>query len=294
MLNNSFSLDAIIVRKVDIMDVAVDALHALSVSVGWPHRADDWQFLRDHGQQGFAAVDESGRVHATAMWFPFSEDFATIGMVITSPRLQAKGGGSWLMRHVLERTEGRALGLHSTRQSHHLYLTLGFKDEVTIYRHEGVAAPSPEIELSARGEVRQLQPSDLADVLALDRRATGIDREPLLTSLIARSQGTVLTQDGRLEAYALQRRFGRGMLVGPVVAGCSDDAVAVVQPLFAALAGSVVRLDTGDSEGEFSRYLSRCGLPVVDTVTRMSLRRPWPLAASPTAAVYAVATQATG
>lgn len=293
MLNNSFSLDAIIVRKVDIMDVAVDALHALSVSVGWPHRADDWQFLRDHGQ-GFAAVDESGRVHATAMWFPFSEDFATIGMVITSPRLQAKGGGSWLMRHVLERTEGRALGLHSTRQSHHLYLTLGFKDEVTIYRHEGVAAPSPEIELSARGEVRQLQPSDLADVLALDRRATGIDREPLLTSLIARSQGTVLTQDGRLEAYALQRRFGRGMLVGPVVAGCSDDAVAVVQPLFAALAGSVVRLDTGDSEGEFSRYLSRCGLPVVDTVTRMSLRRPWPLAASPTAAVYAVATQATG
>jgi hypothetical protein len=26
----------------------------------------------------------------------------------------------------------------------------------------------------------------------------------------------------------------------------------------------------------------------------MSLRRPWPLAASPTAAVYAVATQATG
>ena len=37
MLNNSFSLDAITVQKVDIRDVAVDALHALSVSVGWSH-----------------------------------------------------------------------------------------------------------------------------------------------------------------------------------------------------------------------------------------------------------------
>jgi predicted N-acetyltransferase YhbS len=228
------------------------------------------------------------------MWFPFGEDFATIGMVITSPRLQAKGGGSWLMRHVLEQTEGRALGLHATRQSHQLYLTLGFKDEVTIYRHEGVVAPSPEVELPARSEVRQLQPSDVADILALDRRATGIDRAQLLTSLVARSQGTVLSRDGRLEAYALQRRFGRGMLVGPVVAGSGENAAAVVQPLMAALRGAAVRLDTGESDGEFPRYLSRCGLPVVDTVTRMSLRRPWALAAAPGAAVYAVATHATG
>ena len=293
MLNNSFSLDAITVHKVDIMDVAVDALHALSVGVGWPHRADDWRFLREQGH-GFAAMDESGRVHATAMWFSFGEDFATIGMVITSPRLQAKGGASWLMRHVLEQTGGRALGLHSTRQSHNLYLTLGFKDEVTIHRHEGVAVPTPEVKLPARSEVGELQTSDVPGVLALDRRATGIDRAQFLTSVIARSEGTVLTQDGRLEAYALRRRFGRGMLVGPVVAGCGENAVAVVQPLVAPFAGAVVRVDTGYSEGEFSGFLSRCGLPVIETGIRMSLGRPWPLAASQTAAVYATATQATG
>lgn len=293
MLNNIFSLDAITVQKVEIRDVAVDALHALSVSVGWSHRPDDWQFLREHGE-GFAAIDESGRVHATAMWFPSGEDFATIGMVITSPRLQAQGGGNWLMRHVLEQTEGRALGLHSTRQSHNLYLTLGFKDEAIIYRHEGVAAPTPEIVRPDRGEVRRLQPSDVTEVLALDQRATGVDRAPLLTSLITCSEGTVLSQDGRIEAYALQRKFGRGMVIGPVVAGSGENAAAVVQSLMAALAGAVVRLDTGDSEGEFSRYLTRCGLPTMETVTRMSLDRPWPLAASPEAAVYAVATHATG
>jgi GNAT superfamily N-acetyltransferase len=293
MLNNIFSLDSIAVRKVDIADVAVDALHALSVSVGWPHRADDWRFLQEHGH-GFAAIDDSGRVHATAMWFPFGDDFATIGMVITSPRLQAQGGGNWLMRHVLERTEGRALGLHATREAHQLYLALGFRDEATIYHHEGAVAPTPEIMLPTWGEVRKLQPSDVPDVLALDRRATGIDRAQFLTSVIGRSEGTVLRQDGRLEAYALQYRFGRGMAIGPVVAECSRNAAAVVQPLLAALAGVAVRLDTGDSDGELSQFLSRSGMQVTHTVTRMSLGRSWPLAASPAATVYAVATHATG
>jgi GNAT superfamily N-acetyltransferase len=293
MLNNIFSLDSIAVRKVDIADVAVDALHALSVSVGWPHRADDWRFLREHGQ-GFAAIDESGRVHATAMWFPFGDDFATIGMVITSPRLQAQGGGNWLMRHVLERTEGRALGLHATPEAHQLYLALGFRDEATIYRYEGAVAPTPEFTLPARGEVRKFQPSDVPEILALDRAATGIDRGRFLTSVIERSEGAVLRQNGKLEAYALQYRFGRGMVLGPVVAGSSKDATAVVQPLLAELAGVAVRIDTGESEGDLSQFLARSGMPVAQTVTRMSLVRPWPLAASPAAGVYAVATHATG
>ena len=293
MLSNFFSIDVIAVHKVDIQDVALDALHALSVSVGWPHRADDWRFLREHGK-GFAAIDESGRVHATAMWFPFGEDFATIGMVITSQRLQAKGGGGWLMRHVLAQTEGLALGLHATRQSHYLYLTLGFKDEAIVHRYEGVAAPGPEVALSARCEVRALQASDALDILALDRDATGTDREQLLAPLIADSQGTVLWRDGTLQAYALQRKFGRGMMIGPTVAPSGGDAVAVVAPLIKALAGAHVRLDTGDCKGELTSYLSGCGLSVVDNVTRMSRGRPWPLAASQSAGVYGLTTHATG
>ncbi len=31
------------------------------------------------------------------MWFPPREECATIGMVITTPRVQALGGGRWMM-----------------------------------------------------------------------------------------------------------------------------------------------------------------------------------------------------
>src|SRR6476660_8653707 len=125
MPSETFFLDSFTVTARDIVDADTKWLLALSVGVSWSHRAEAWEFMRAVGR---------GRV---AMWFPFGEQCATIGMLITTPRLQAHGGAQWLMRHVLEETKGRVLGLHATRQSHRLFRSLGFTDEGMIYQHEG-------------------------------------------------------------------------------------------------------------------------------------------------------------
>ncbi|MCT7378121.1 GNAT family N-acetyltransferase [Chelativorans salis] len=289
----SFPLDAITVSRQDIREADLTALHALSVSVSWPHRAEDWQFLREYGE-GYVAVDASGRVHASAMWFPFGKDFATIGMVITSPRLQANGGGKWLMQHVLEQIGGRALGLHATRDAYRLYRSYSFSDERTINQHQGIAAIPPDVGPVNGGEMRELRRADHAELLALDKRTTGTNRSRLLSMLVERSEGIVLYRDGELAAYALARLFGRGTVIGPVLAANDEDAATVVRPHIAARIGKFVRLDTGATTGTFTQFLTLSGLPVYDTVTRMSLGRQWPLAASPEAAVYALAAQATG
>src|ERR687898_534966 len=125
----------------DIAEVDVNLLHALSISVGWPHRPKDWDFARRAGH-GIVAVDGIGRVFGSAMWFPHGDDFATIGLVITSPRTQAQGGGRWLMDQVLERCGNRYLSLNATRASHSLYLSLGFADEATVYMRQGEVVPT--------------------------------------------------------------------------------------------------------------------------------------------------------
>ncbi|ULR47245.1 GNAT family N-acetyltransferase [Rhizobium sp. K102] len=205
LTSESRFIDSFETRIADIDSVDIDKLHALSMSVAWPHRREDWQFLRDFGQ-GIAAIDEIGRILGSAMWFPYGDRFATIGMVITSPRLQANGAGQWLMGHALDQVAGRNLGLNATRAARRLF---------------------------------------------------------------------VLIRAGRIEAFSLCRRFGRGHVIGPVVASNHADAIAVVHPHAVEHAGAFLRLDTREKGGTFAGFLSRCGLPIYDIVTTMSRGDPW-------------------
>jgi GNAT superfamily N-acetyltransferase len=87
-----------------------------------------------HVGEGFAATDGIGRVFGTAMWFSHGTDFATIGMEITSHRLQAHGNGRWLMGQVLDRCGNRNLILNATRAAYPLYVALDFVPEATAYQ----------------------------------------------------------------------------------------------------------------------------------------------------------------
>src|SRR5580704_17110369 len=159
----------------DIADIEVEKLHALSLSVGWPHRPQDCQMLREAGQ-GIVAVDGIGRVLASAMWFAFGDDFATIGMVITSPRLQAHGTGRWLMDNVFTHTGSRFLGLNATRAARRLYRSLDFASEKTVYQCQGIAIPSAAPVLPAGTRLREVSFTDLDTLYALDYQAYGAPR----------------------------------------------------------------------------------------------------------------------
>jgi len=265
-------IDSFEMRIAGIESADLEQLHALSVSVGWPLRAEDLQFLREVGR-GYVALDEIGRLTGSAMWFPHGDDFATIGMVITSPRLQTNGAGRWLMDHVLSDCRGRDLRLNATRASRRLYHSLGFEPIRTIYQCQGIARrPSDLITPTEQPEVRRLEGKDLAAVIELDIGAFGVSRAALIGKLFAQSIGYGLVRGDRLCAFALCRPFGRGHVIGPVVAETDADAVAVIQQHVSAHENQFLRLDTPVETGTFATFLSQSGLTVFDTVLAMSRR----------------------
>ncbi|PWC77407.1 GNAT family N-acetyltransferase [Azospirillum sp. TSH64] len=293
-LPGSLTVDAFDMRVADIADIDLERLHALSISVGWPHRAEDWQFVREVGH-GFVALDEIDRVLASAMWFPHGDDFATIGMVMTSPRLQALGVGDWLMKRVLSASAGRTYRLNATRAALALYRSLGFIGHRTVFQCQGEARRSEHV--APAQAVRRLEAADLAAVTALDERAFGLSRAGLMARLFEQSVGYGLDRDGVLVAFALCRPFGRGHVVGPAVAGTDEDAIAVVQPHVDEHDGRFLRLDTHLDEGPFPLFVARSGLRIHDTVLTMSLGAPLtdPSTRAPDRPVtYALATQALG
>ncbi|RUV86118.1 GNAT family N-acetyltransferase [Mesorhizobium sp.] len=256
----------------DINDVDVELLHALSISVRWPHRPKDWDLLRRAGH-GIVAVDGIGRVFGSAMWFPHGDDFATIGLVITTPRAQAQGGGRWLMEQVLEQCGDRNLALNATHPAYPLYISLGFTSEAIDYMRQGqvpqTLPPMPALD----GELSDLPSDRLGDITALDARAFGTNRARLLALLSDDASIATLSRGGEVVGYSMCREFGRGHVIGPIVARSDQDAVHLTAFHLKKLAGRFARVDTRERDGVFAEFLQQSGLGVAETVTTMSKGR---------------------
>jgi GNAT superfamily N-acetyltransferase len=267
--SENLQIDAFAMSTGDVQAADIEQLHALSISVGWPHRAEDWQFLREIGK-GVVATDEIGRIMSSAMWFRQAPELATIGMVITSPRLQTQGAGLWLMEHALRDLSGVNLRLNATRAAQRLYRSLGFRSEKTVYQCQGVVMRVPA-EDTWSGNLCRLTQDDLPAALQLDAAAFGVERAGLMERLFQCSRGYGLERDGVLQAFAFCRCFGRGHVIGPVVASNDEDAMAVVTPHIRDHAGGFLRIDTHFETGAFAQGIVGCGLAVFDTVLTMSL-----------------------
>ena len=262
----------------DIKQVDPKLLHALSVSVGWPHRESDWHMLLELGQ-GLAAVDEIGRVVGTVMWLRYDADFVMVCMLITLPRLQEQGAGRWLMEKAHELNKGAVFGLNATREAKRLYRSLGYGHEQKILRCQGeatpgalaagTAVPSAKVE----GLIRPVAADDHESLLRLDQAATGYNRSAVFRALLPASRGHVLVRNGEIVSFALCRPFGRGHVIGPIVAASEDDAISVSRPHVEAHAGSFLRADTPACNTAFTNFLVGSGMQIHDSATSMGLGR---------------------
>ena len=227
---------------------------------------------------------------ATALWWPYDDGFASFGMIIVTPPLQGRGIGRRLMDELLRQADGRAVILNSTREGYRLYEQLGFVAYGQVNQHQGVLA-APPVDALANEVVRPVRTDDIAAIRELDRLASGMGRTRLLDALFAVGKIAVVEREGRVQGYACVRPFGRGVVVGPVVARDTSDAQALVATLAADHRGSFVRIDVPAASG-LSPWLEEIGLPQVDDVVSMARGKPPTRAADAT--LFALSNQSLG
>jgi GNAT superfamily N-acetyltransferase len=243
------------------------AAHALSLAVRWPYRLEDWQFLLRLGT-GFVA-QENGAVIGTALCWKQGGRHGTLGAIIVSPQHQGKGIGRQLMNRVLDELGERCTLLNATPAGQALYESLGFEAIATIHQHQGTMLAAPPVELAHGESIRPVTADDIARLVALGSRATGMLRDQVLQQLAGVAQGAVLERNGELVGFSMMRRFGLGHAIGPVVAPDVERAGALVAYWAEAYVGAFVRLDVCASSGLGER-LTAMGLVQVDTVVTMA------------------------
>ncbi len=230
----------------------------LSQDLVWPFRYEDWAFALTVGQ-GFV-LERGDEVVGTAILFPFGETGATAGMIIVSNAAQGRGYGSRLMNTLLEAAGSRTILLNATPEGRALYERRGFVPVDEIRQHQGRLpgrhdAPSEDL-------VRPMRAEDMDALVRLDEEATGFQRGPLLRRLAEVGEVFVLVRGGEPAGYAVSRLFGRGHVIGPVIAADVDDARLLTTAALSRLEGAFVRMDTSVKSG-LAPWLAEIGLPQV-------------------------------
>ncbi|CAN7419252.1 GNAT family N-acetyltransferase [Pseudoduganella sp. LjRoot289] len=256
---------AITYRSMNESDLS--AAHALSQAVRWPHRLDDWRFVHRLGL-GFLA-EEDGAVIGTALCWMQGDRDGTLGMIIVSPDYQGKGIGRKLMQLVLAELGDRCTRLIATPAGQPLYENLGFQATGAIHQHQGTMAATVPVALQRGDKVRPSEPADIAKMIELANRGSGMERGSVLKQLVLVAEGAVLERGGELAGFSMLRRFGRGYAIGPVVAPDSASAKALIAHWSDVCAGTFVRVDvTGDSG--LGAWLAEAGLAQVDAGVAMT------------------------
>lgn len=193
------------------------------------------------------------------------------------------------MEAALDRLGGRAVQLHATPDGQKLYRRLGFEATGAIRQHQGVVGRVAVTPPPAGMRLRPGAATDIAAIAALDEAATGMARGRVLAALLLAGDVVVLERDGVVQGFAVLRPFGRGKVVGPVVAPDPMAAWALVTHMLARRAGAFVRIDITDFA--LSPLLEAQGLACVDEALRM-VRGGLPEAAAVRS--YALVNQALG
>jgi len=237
----------------------------LSQEMSWPYRLEDWTVALELGQ-GFVLQNSISEVIATAAWWAYGDGHASTGMIIVAKAAQGRGHGARLMDALLAAAHPRTITLNSTTEGLALYERRGFVRVGVIQQHQGV--PSARHQAPPTSLVRAMAPSDVEAVVRLDQEATGWTRRPMLERLIQAGDGDVLVRDGEARGYAVARMFGRGHVIGPVVADSAADARALIEAALARLGQVFVRVDTAASS-PLGDWLESIGLRQVSEATTM-------------------------
>ncbi|WP_423822721.1 GNAT family N-acetyltransferase [Salinisphaera sp. SPP-AMP-43] len=259
----------------------------LSAALGWPHRREDWQQLLQVGRG--VALEHNDRLIGTGLCMPQGA-LATIGLIVIDEQWRGHGLGKRMMARTMALAGELPMLLVATVAGTPMYEKFGFVRRNSVAQYQGLAQAvgEPDPALAAMTAADRPSIERLADA--------GSGRAAVLDMALTTAESVkVCRRDERVVGFGMRRRFGRGEVIGPVVAETVEQAQALIDALLFEAEGQFVRLDTlGEAIDE--AWLAERGLACADRIIQMSRGEVAPVAHPHTPVVqqFLLTTQALG
>lgn len=264
----------------------------LDVALGWA-RAEGWNPGLDDAAP-FHAQDPSGflmgwlgsvRIGCISV-VKYGEDFAFLGLFIVQPAFRGKGYGKAIWDAGIASAGSRVVGLDGVPAQQENYARSGF---ATAYRSARWGGRLSGL-VASRSYVRPIAETDLAAVIAFDRRHVAAARPAFVEAWLAPSasrQTEGYFEDGRLRGYGTVRRCVEGWKVGPLFAETPAIAETLVATLVTPAGTDPVFIDIPEPNLAAVEMAKRLGLQPAFETARM-YKGPAP--DLPLEAIFAVTT----
>lgn len=241
----------------------------------WNQRGADWeQFLRST-PDGVLVAERDGCVIGSVATIRYGPSLAWVAMVLVDPAERGRGLGTALLHRGLEAVaDVPTVGLDATPQGQPLYERLGFVVQAHFTRLErGAGGAVPGSSRPGRAAtshtVRSAADSDRGTVAALDLRASGVPRNPMLDWLANGAPDAAYVCDQPPEGFLLGRHGHAFEQIGPVVASGQSCARALVERWLADHPDQRVLIDVADAQPGWRDALERLGFTTQRTFARM-------------------------
>jgi GNAT superfamily N-acetyltransferase len=195
----------------------------LRQQAGWNQTEADWRRCLELQPDGCFVAESEGVPVGTVTTCIFGS-VAWIAMVLVDVAVRGRGIGRGLLNEALAFLDRRGIAsvrLDATPLGRPLYQSLGFVEEYTLIRHEGVLSiDNTAAKSSADIIVRTMPAAQLERVLQLDRQITSTDRQTLLRRLFAESpeEWHIAERGEEVLGYAAARPGSRAWQIGPCMA----------------------------------------------------------------------------
>ena len=253
----------------------MDGLMKLKDAEGWNQLEKDWALLINYKESVNLVAVLDDHIVGSITALNFDNTVAWIGMMLVDRAYRRRGIARLLLLEAIDKLHMcKSIKLDATPAGRPVYLSLGFRDEYTLYRMTNPSVSRiPPGDLSHKTE--QIKPADIMKVAAFDKKVFGADRTELIRRLYENypELAWLIKENNSLVGFCLGRRGQNFTQIGPVSAASSTGVKALVQSAMEQLAGRAVVLDVVASKSELLGWLEGWGFISQRSFERMYLNR---------------------
>jgi N-acetylglutamate synthase-like GNAT family acetyltransferase len=195
--------------------------------MNWGLGDEDFEFMTKLEPEGcFVLLSDFKRIGmATAISFG---KIGWFGNVIVDESMRGRGGGSFLVKHIINYLKGtgvETIGIYGYHERIPFYQRHGFK-----YDSEFTVLKGKNVSVTPKTQFKTAEENDLQDILFLDELCFGTSRYKLLKQILQNPDNLCyLDKDnsGQLQGYIMAKIYNEMAEVGPLVCKRNHENMAI-------------------------------------------------------------------